>query len=162
MVQVCPCVLGSGLLGSMLYMMLDNNMDSHDNFVNSLNIEQKMKYQMIKEDRYKTYVIGMIFGVILSLILQYFFINKIRNYSNISKACLYAVVVMSTAHFYYLLSPKKDYIIKHLDNKVQIELWHKLYQDMQSKQYKGYIFGIFGFILIILGLNMSKWDNYLE
>ena len=38
-----------------------------------------------------------------------------------------------TSHYYYLLMPKSDYILKHLENKEQINAWLKMYKEMNFK-----------------------------
>ena len=50
-------------------------------------------------------------------------------------------IAILTAHQYYLLMPKSDYLLNHLDGKEQISAWLNMYKEMNFKSNLGTILG---------------------
>ena len=75
-------------------------------------------------------------GFILSLIpILYFKTLKCKIFGLI-------VIVYGVSTFFYLLSPKSDYMIYHLEKKEDREKWITRYKFMQNNCYIGLLIGI--------------------
>ena len=48
--------------------------------------------------------------------------------------------------FYYILMPKKDYMLKYLKDKEDIENWWKVYRVMQYHYHLGFVLGLLAVI----------------
>ena len=138
------CYIGYGLLGSMLACMILSNKGKYNSaFENLLNSEQKQKYNSIKKERLRIYFEGQILGVILALLLT----SKV-NLDKCKKICLFITVILGVNYLYYILHPKSDYILRHLNCKQQIDAWLKQYIHMKNLHKIGFILGLMGYVLI--------------
>ena len=127
----------------MIYMafFIDTQEISND-FKKTLSNNQLLIYQNIINYRRNLYFQGYGIGLILSLIVIVMKIfNKIKlNY--ISIGCLIASISFITSYYYYILSPKPDYMILHIEGKEQKESWLKIYKTMQFNYHFGLLLGI--------------------
>ena len=51
-------------------------------------------------------------------------------------------ITLATNYFYYILHPKSDYMILHLEEESQRLIWLKVYRNMQVKYHIGLVLGI--------------------
>ena len=51
-------------------------------------------------------------------------------------------VTLLTNYFYYMLSPKSDLMVTHLDEEEQRLAWQKIYKTMQFNYHIGLVLGI--------------------
>lgn len=118
--------------------------DVANKYMASLPNELKGKYKEIVQERaklsYQGYAIGLI---ISSFFLWYHNFNKMK-LSNISVVCIVMASCFFTNYFYYMLSPKKHYMLSFLKTKEEIENWLKMYRTMQFNYHTGLVFGIIG------------------
>ncbi len=61
-----------------------------------------------------------------------------------SKVYITIVVTFLTNYFYYILSPKSDWMLDHLHSPEEIKLWLKMYTEMQYNYHMGIVLGIIG------------------
>jgi uncharacterized protein YacL len=101
------------------------------------------KYENIsKERRYISYY-GYILGFILSLLIIFYNLKIKRNKLNIfSLVCTVMATCLLTNYFYYILSPKTDWMLNHLNDKEQIKAWLQMYRAMQFNYHTGLVLGI--------------------
>ena len=64
--------------------------------------------------------------------------------SNQTKVCVTIVVTFVTNYFYYILSPKSDWMLYHINSSEQIKSWLTMYREMQYNYHLGIVFGIVG------------------
>ena len=67
---------------------------------------------------------------------------KGKKLNNISIVCIVVSVSFLTNYFYYILSPKSDWMLDHLTNQEQVKLWLQLYRSMQVYYHTGLVLGI--------------------
>jgi uncharacterized protein YacL len=101
------------------------------------------KYNKIKKERKMTHIKGLIYG----LILAYLSTNmvKVKGYN---KLCYLIAVAYIFMYFYYMLIPKNDYLILHLNMPEQKKAWLDYYKFMQFYYNLGLLFGIVLSILL--------------
>ena len=130
---------------------------SNDNykqeFKNTLTNEQKITYEKIIDERKRIYYYGFILGIFLA-ILFIFVNNKIfkKKFNNISSVCLVGTITFITNYLFYILYPKTDYMLLHLNDKTQIQGWLNIYKKMQFKFHLGFVLGIIAVMILSYGV----------
>ena len=139
------CFIAFVFLIANIYTILSctSNSKLKQDFIDVLNEDQKIIYKNIIIERRNIYYFGYILGLIISLIVV--ILNKklfkIR-LNNISLVCLVGSITFITNYLFYILYPKSDYMLLHLNDKKQIGEWLNIYKKMQFKFHLGFIFGI--------------------
>ena len=142
------CLIATGLFGGKLYLMINNNKKPLiDNLTVLLNEQQKKKYKNIVKERLNNYIQGMVLGLILGFVYI-----QIVPESDLTRACMFTVIVLGTNYFYYILKPKSDYMIRHLNTKQQREAWLNIYKEMQFRCKMGFVLGVISFLIYGLAL----------
>ena len=100
-------------------------------------------YEQITNERKTIYYQGYILGFILSI-----FIILINIYSEhtmlstMSMICLVLAISFITNYFYYILSPKKNWMLNYIKTPDQTKAWLQMYRKMQVYYHTGLVFGI--------------------
>ena len=97
------------------------------------------RYNKITNERMRISYFGYVLGLVISLII---IIN--RKMRNQTKVCVTIVVTFVTNYFYYILSPKSDWMLYHINSSEQIKAWLTMYREMQYNYHLGIVFGIVG------------------
>ncbi len=150
------CFISIIFLISMIYMQMKMPYGEKQKYFNLLNDKQKEKYISIKNFRLKLYFKGYFIGLILALIFISF--NIYKNNFKIKPslvACTVTAIMFLFQYFYYIISPKPDYMILHLKTKDQKEAWLKIYRAMQLNYHLGFVIGIFA--VTIFSLSFRKY-----
>lgn len=116
-----------------------------EDFKDSLNEKQRKKYNEITQNRRKIYTHGLLLGAGLSLAPIYAFGSK--KLVSINNLCVFISTVLITSYLFYMLSPKGEYMIIHLDDKEKREKWLKIYKKMQMNYHVGLVLGIIAVVL---------------
>lgn len=119
-------------------------------YLKLLDNRQKDLYNKIKIERANIAMSGYGAGLLLSLlliVLNYISSRK-HSLSTTSMACLTGAVTFSVQYFYYILSPKTDFMVLHLESREQREAWLKIYKQCQYNYHLGLVIGIIGAILL--------------
>jgi hypothetical protein len=114
-------------------------------FKESLNEKQKEKYEDITNNRRNIYTNGLMLGAVLSIATIYILGKK--QLLSINNLCIFVSTVLITSYLYYILSPKGEYMIIHLNDAEQREKWLKIYKKMQFNYHAGLVFGIVSVII---------------
>ena len=149
------CIIAFVFLVANFYTIFSCSNTNKEDFYNVLTNNQKETYNRIIDERKYIYYMGYGLGLILSLLI--IFINKKifkSRLNNISLVCLIGATTFITNYLFYILYPKSDYMLLHLNDKKQIEEWLKIYRKMQFKYHIGFVFGIIA--VMILGYSFRK------
>jgi hypothetical protein len=113
-------------------------------FVAKLSPDNQRRYAVITRERQGIYFMGLFLGFILSMIL----LVCCRKYfaggrgGNTGVLCMVAAVSFSVNYFYYILSPKSDWMVLHLKSGEETQAWLKVYRTMQFNYHAGLVLGI--------------------
>ena len=142
------CIIAFIFLIANIYSILSCSNVNKDNFYNVLTNIQKDKYNKIIDERRNIYYMGYGLGLLLSII-GLFISKKILKLklSNISMVCFVGTITFITNYLFYILYPKSDYMLLHLNDKKQIEEWLKIYKKMQFNFHIGFVFGIIAIMI---------------
>ena len=115
-------------------------------FKDSLNDKQREKYNEITKKRRTIYTHGLLLGAALSVAPIYVLGEK-KNLVSINNLCVFISTVLITSYLFYILSPKGEYMIIHLDDKEKRVKWLKIYKKMQMNYHVGLVLGIIAVVL---------------
>jgi len=105
-----------------------------------LPIDLQEKYEKITSERRKISYQGYILGLFLSFVILFYNIRIKMN--NISLVCTVMATCFLTNYFYYMLSPKSDWMLNHTTNQDQVNAWLIMYREMSYNYHLGIVFGI--------------------
>lgn len=144
---VKSCAVGLVFIFATIFMtLIIDKQKIFKDYVNSLNKEQLDKYNNIVNERKNISLNGYLLGLLLSLV----FIVFNYNLKKINKGlviCLTSSIMFLTHYFYYILSPKTDWMVLHLDDKQRIE-WLKVYRTMQFSYHYSLLIGVLSVMII--------------
>jgi hypothetical protein len=111
----------------------------------SLSSDLQKRYDKISQERLMIGYQGYTLGVILSLgIIFYNLKIKGSKMNNTTLVCTVIACAFVTNYFYYMLHPKSDWMLNHLQNKEEIKAWLLMYREMQYNYHMGLVLGIIG------------------
>lgn len=149
------CLIAIVFFIANIYTILSCTNDNYkQEFKNTLSIHQKAIYEKIIDERKRIYYMGYGLGILLSFLVTYLckyiiiLPDKKTKISNISVVCLVGTITFVTNYLFYILYPKSDYMLLHLNDKVQISGWLKIYKHMQVKFHMGFVFGIIAIMIM--------------
>jgi hypothetical protein len=106
-----------------------------------LNTHQREAYDRIAKERLNISIQGYGLGFFLSMLIIYFFKKELKSTSLV---CLVLATSFLTNYFYYMLSPKSDWMLNHVESKGQTQAWLQMYRTMQYYYHFGLVLGIAG------------------
>jgi len=109
-----------------------------ERFYKTLSSELIDRYERIIEERKSIYMKGFAYGLALSGVA----IFMCRARKPLHMACLAGAITLATTYLFYIIHPKSDYMILHLDGDKQRAAWLDIYRSMQYKYHVGLVIGI--------------------
>lgn len=108
-----------------------------------LSPELQKRYEKISQERraisYYGYGLGLIFS--LCLIFYYLQIKKVKMTAS-ALVCMATATTFLTNYFYYMLSPKTDWMLNHMNKQEEVNAWLQMYRGMQYNYHMGMALGI--------------------
>lgn len=136
------CIVAFIFIGASLYTLF--GCDHCKNYKANLNEEQLIIYHKISQERRNIAVQGLILGLFLAFIFMYL---THKTFNPLACGCSFAAVVLFVQYLYYMLYPKSDYMILHIDGE-QKEEWLEVYKEMQYRYHIGMVLGIIGYFIL--------------
>lgn len=144
--MICGSTCGVALmfLVANVYVTLssDTKLKIKENYYKTLSQNEILRYENIVNERRNIYFQGYALGLIMSFILLALNYNNKNGLSNNSMVCVVGAVTLTVNYFYYMLAPKSDYMVLHLNERKQREEWQKINRYMQVKYHVGLVLGI--------------------
>jgi hypothetical protein len=115
-----------------------------EDFYNTLSQDKIERYEDIINERRTIYLKGYGLGLILAFISLFLYEKFGWNdkKKGLNKVCFIGGITLLVNYFYYMLSPKTDYMILHLNEENQRKEWLKINKTMQFKYHIGLLLGI--------------------
>ena len=128
---------------------MGNRSELVKNYMRSLTPDQQQTYAKIVDERRGIYLRGFGWGLLLSALL----LGVHHQYAGMSRAgllCTVAAITLATNYFYYVLSPKSDWMVLHFNtqNNNDAANWLRVYRGMQVNYHVGLVLGIAGTVLL--------------
>ena len=137
------CFFALVIIVSMVIMTF---MVSNDSFIKSysdnLPTDIKKEYDRIVAERQQIYFTGYLIGFVVSIfVIMFLSKNKLPVSAMV---CLTVVVSTVVNYFYYILSPKSNYMVDLLTTDKQRKDWLQIYKSMQYYYHFSYFLGAIG------------------
>jgi len=101
------------------------------------------RYDAISKERLMISYYGYGIGLGISLFIIYYNLKiKSRHLNNFSLVCIVMATCFVTNYFYYILSPKSDWMLNHMHNSIEVKAWLQMYREMQFNYHMGLVLGI--------------------
>jgi hypothetical protein len=149
------CGIAATLLAGMAYCTyMGNRTQLIKDYMRTLTEDQQQIYAKIVAERRGIYLRGFGWGLLLSAIL----LGIHHQYLTMSRTvllCNVAAITLATNYFYYMLSPKSDWMVLHFENDnnsnndhSDAANWLRVYRGMQVNYHVGLVLGIAGTVLL--------------
>jgi hypothetical protein len=144
MVCVISCMISAIFIIGMIYFYnLTDKSTIVKHYKSSLSSDLRKRYEKITKERTNISYQGYILGVILSLgIIFYNLKIKGAKMNSTSLVCTVVATAFVSNYFYYMLSPKSDWMLNHMNNQEEVKAWLLMYREMQYNYHMGLVLGI--------------------
>jgi len=131
-------------------MYKSDSISSVQQFTQILSIKQKAIYKKITDERRNIYFTGFGLGLLLSFLFLFWKSSTKNSYkiNRLSTICVVGAITFMTNYFYYILSPKSDWMILHIEGDKQKKTWLSVYRIMQYNYHFGALLGLVGAFFI--------------
>ena len=138
------CAISVVFIIGMIYMTnaMSNN-DTMKKYKKQLPAELQAIYKEIVDERTRIYYTGYGLGFLIAvLFILYNSLIMNKTFSTMSMVCISTTSAFITNYFYYVLTPKKTYMLDHIDTPEQTKAWTKMYRNMQYHYHMGLFIGL--------------------
>ena len=131
------------LIGMIFFYNMTDKSEVVKHYRNNLTSELKTRYDNIVKERRMISYYGYGLGLLISLFIIYYnLIIKRRILNNTSLVCLVVATTFLTNAFFYMIYPKSDWMLEHVNDKKQVRAWLKMYKAMSFYYHFGLVLGI--------------------
>ena len=140
------CMISAVFIIGMIYFYnMTNKSEIVKHYKEKLPSDLQKRYKTISEERKKISIHGYILGLVFSLFIIFYNLKfKGQRLNTISLVCTVMATCFLTNYFYYMLSPKSDWMLNHINNPEQVKAWLQMYREMSYNYHAGLAFGIIG------------------
>jgi uncharacterized protein YacL len=138
------CMISAIFIIGMIYFYIRTETDDVvKNYADSLTPELRARYENIKKERMRIschgYLLGLLLSAIIVMLLKRDKKNKI---STLSLVCIVVATSFLTNYFYYMITPKSDWMLNHMESEEQVKNWLVMYKRMSYNYHMGLTLGI--------------------
>ncbi len=131
------------VIGMIYFYNISDKSEIVKHYKSSLSSDLQKRYEKIVAERTNISYQGYVLGVILSLgIILYNFKIKHSRLNTSSLVCIVLATSFITNYFYYMLSPKSDWMLNYMSNPQEVKAWLLMYREMQFNYHMGLVLGI--------------------
>ena len=144
MLCTISCMISAVFIIGMIYFYnMTNKSEIVKHYKSSLPSDLQKRYDNISQERMKISVYGYIYGFILSLFIIFYNLKfKGIKMNTFALVCTVMSTCFLTNYFYYMLSPKSDWMLNHINNPEQVKAWLLMYREMSFNYHTGLALGI--------------------
>ena len=138
------CMISAVFIIGMIYFynMTDKSLIVK-HYKEKLSSDLQKRYDKISKERMTISYQGYILGFILSLFIIFYNLKiKGVKLSNFALVCTVMATCFLTNYFYYILTPKSDWMLNHMGNQEEVKAWLQMYRDMSYNYHMGLVLGI--------------------
>lgn len=126
------------LIGMIYFYNATDKSEIVKQYKDTLSPDLQERYDKITSERKWISFQGYALGLLFSFVILY---N--RGKMNItSLVCTVMATCFVTNYFYYMLSPKSDWMLNHVTDKDQVHAWLLMYRSMSYNYHLGIVLGI--------------------
>jgi len=136
------CMIAAVFVIGMIYFYnMTGKSEIVKNYKKTLPTDLQKRYEMITNERKMLSYQGYALGVALSVCLI-IYNTQFERMSTSGMVCLVIATAFLTNYFYYVLSPKSDWVLNHTKNQEQVKAWLVMYREMSFNYHAGLALGI--------------------
>ena len=143
-----PCAIsclisGVFIIGMIYFYYMTDKSKIVKHYKDQLSHNLQIRYEKIAKERLIISCYGYGIGLILSLFI--IFLNyKIKHIklNTVGLVCTVMATCFLTNYFYYMLSPKSDWMLDHIHSREQVKAWLQMYREMSYNYHMGMALGI--------------------
>jgi uncharacterized protein YacL len=122
---------------------MTNKSEIVQHYKQQLPSDLQKRYDKIAKERMYISFYGYGLGLIISLFIIFYNIKlKGSKMNTFSLVCTVMATCFLTNYFYYILSPKKNWMLNHIKTPEQTKAWLGMYRGMQVYYHTGLVLGI--------------------
>ena len=155
-----PCLISCTIsvifiIGMIYFYYMTDKSEIVKAYKEKLPTDLQKRYENISKERMLISYYGYIYGFILSLFLIFYNLKiKKEKMNTWAIVCLVMATCFVTNYFYYMLSPKSDWMLNHTNNSEQVKAWLQMYREMQYNYHMGIVLGIVGVGILTLAFHI--------
>ena len=131
------------VIGMVYFYNMTGKSEIVKNYKKNLPADLQKRYEMITSERKILSYQGYALGVALSVCLIIYNTQlRSERMSASGMVCLVIATAFLTNYFYYILSPKSDWMLNHIDDQEQVKAWLAMYKSMSYNYHAGLALGI--------------------
>ena len=129
------------VIGMVYFYNMTGKSEIVKNYKKTLPTYLQKRYEMITAERKLLSYQGYALGVALSICII-IYNTQFERMSTSGMVCLVIATAFLTNYFYYVLSPKSDWVLNHTTNQEQVKNWLQMYREMSFNYHSGLALGI--------------------
>jgi len=138
------CMISAVFIIGMIYFY--NRTDKSEivkRYKETMPVELQKRYEKISKERMMISYYGYGLGLLFSLLIIFYNVKiKATKMNTFSLVCTVIATCFLTNYFYYILSPKSDWMLNHTTNQDQVRAWLVMYREMSYNYHAGLALGI--------------------
>ena len=140
------CMISAVFIIGMIYFYnMTNKSEIVKHYKEKMPTDLQKRYEKISEERKKISIHGYILGLVFSLFIIFYNLKlKGARLNNTSLVCTVMATCFLTNYFYYMLTPKSDWMLNHINNPELVKAWLQMYREMSYNYHAGLALGIVG------------------
>jgi len=144
MVCKISCIISTIFIIGMIYFYnITGTSEIVKHYKEKLPTDLQKRYEKITEERKIMSFQGYIIGFILSLFIIFYNLQiKHTKMNTYSLVCTVMATSFLTNYFYYMLHPKSDWMLNHMNSPEQVKAWLQMYREMSFNYHLGIVLGI--------------------
>ena len=139
------------VIGKIYFYNATKNSKTVEDYRDKLPTKLKQLYDKISNERLRISIYGYVLGFFLSLCIIFYNLKlKREKLTNTSLVCIVIATCFLTNYFYYMLTPKSEWMLNHINSPEQTKLWLQMYRTMSVYYHSGLVLGIIavGFVAL--------------
>ncbi len=155
MIKISYCLVAAILLAiyfSSIFVLEKKQI--FNDFRNSLDSKQKELYLKIVRERSNIFILSLNVSMTLSIIIIALLFRG-KKIDPVNTTCFFVASMLSLTTLCYLIYPKSDYMIKHLNNPQQRFYWLRISNSFKKAKNYALVFSILGYLIYLVYLKIK-------
>jgi uncharacterized protein YacL len=138
------CMISAVFLIGMIYFYnMTDKSEIVKHYKSSLSSDLQKRYENITKERKTISYYGYFLGLLFSLFIIFYNLKiKGVKMNTFALVCTVMATCFLTNYFYYMLSPKSDWMLNHTSNQQEVKAWLQMYREMSYNYHLGLALGI--------------------
>lgn len=133
------------IIGMIYFYNMTNKSEIVKHYKEKLPTDLQKRYESITKERMMISYRGYALGLLLSSVVIFYNLKmKKQKMNTFSLVCTVMATCFLTNYFYYILSPKSDWMLNHVNSPDQVKAWLQMYREMSYNYHMGIALGIIG------------------